>query len=57
VLRDGGLAEFVFCEDEILEYIRCCCATTTLDGIVNIIIATANTVAVENANRFLIGII
>ena len=63
-LRDKGLGEEeVPREDEVLEFTcRCCCATAVdgsinlLNGIVIIIIATANTMAVANANRFLIGI-
>ena len=62
MLRDKGLEEeeLVFCEDEVLEFIRCCCATAVggsikpSNGIV-IIIATANTTAIATANRFLIG--
>jgi hypothetical protein len=53
--------ELVPCEEEVLEFIRCCCAATAvgvginpLYGIV-IIIATANTTAVANQNRFVIG--
>jgi hypothetical protein len=63
VLRDKGLEEeLAFWEDEVLEFIRCCCATAVdgsinpLNGIVAIIIATAHTMAVANANRFLIGL-
>jgi len=65
VLRDKGLEgeeELVLWEDEVLEFIRCCCATAVdgsinpLNGIVAIIIATAHTMTVANANRFLIGL-
>jgi hypothetical protein len=62
LLRDKGLQEeeLVLWEEEVLEFIRCCCATA-VDGSINpsngivIIIATANTTAVATANRFLIG--
>ena len=64
VLRGKALVEeelVVQEEEEALDFI-CCCATTAvdvsknlLDGIVVIIIATANRMAVANANRFLIG--
>ena len=62
MLRDKGLEEELLWVDEVLEFIRCCCATA-VDGSVNplngivIIIATANTTdgTVANANRFLIG--
>jgi hypothetical protein len=61
VLRDRELAEFVLWEDETLEFICCCCATAAVDESINllngivIIIAITNTIAVANANRFLIG--
>jgi len=65
VLRGKGLKVEVleFWEDEVLEFIRCCCATATaidgsihpLNGIV-VIIATVHRIAVANANRFLIGL-
>jgi len=50
--------ELVLWEDEVLEFIPCCCATA-VDGINpfnGIIINTANTMAFANANRFLIGL-
>ena len=70
VLRDKGLVveelvveELVVREDEVLELICCCCAATDVDESINlfngeiiIIIASANTMAVANANRFFIGI-
>ena len=53
--------ELVPCEEEVLEFICCVCAATAvgvsispLYGIV-IIIATENTTAVANQNRFVIG--
>ena len=64
VLRGKGLEveELVFWEeDEVSEFIRCCCATA-VDGSINplngivVIIATEHTIAVENTNRFLIGL-
>jgi hypothetical protein len=63
LLRDNGLEEeLVLWENEVLEFICCCCATAVdgsikdpLNGII-IIIVTANTTTVTNANRFLIGI-
>ena len=63
VLRGKGLevGELIFLEDEVLEFIRCCCATA-IDGSINplngivVIIATEHTIAVENTNRFLIGL-
>jgi hypothetical protein len=55
-----GLEEGVPCEEEVLEFICCVCATTD-EGVsihplygIAIIIATANTI-VPTANRFLIG--
>ncbi|MGB6532520.1 MAG: hypothetical protein WBF33_30845, partial [Candidatus Nitrosopolaris sp.] len=60
MLRDKGFEEeLALWEDEVFEFICCVCATvvdggTPLNGIV-IIIATANTIAIANANRFLIG--
>ena len=59
VLRDKGLEdEEVLWEDEVLEFISCCSATA-VDGSISsfngIIINPANTMAVANANRFLIG--
>jgi hypothetical protein len=60
VLRDKGLEEeeIVLWEDEVLEFIFCCSATAA-DGSISpfngIIINPANTMAVANANRFLIG--
>jgi hypothetical protein len=61
VLRDKGLEEEELLWEEVLEFIRGCCASAVdrsyvnpLNGIV-IIIATANTTAVAYANRFLIG--
>jgi hypothetical protein len=63
VLRDNGLEELLLWEDEVLKFICCCPATTavdgsitTLNGIVIIIIDMANTMAVANANGFLIGV-
>ena len=63
VLRGKGLEVEVlefWEEDEVLEFIRCCCATA-VDGSINplnvvVIIAVAHTIAVANANRFLIGL-
>ena len=60
VLRGKGLEEeLALWEDEVFEFICCCCATAVdesipLNGIINII-PTAHTIAVANANRFLIG--
>ena len=63
-LMDKGLGEeLVPWEDEALEFICCCCCATTavdesinlFNGIVIIIIATTNRMAVANANSFLIG--
>jgi hypothetical protein len=64
LLRDKGLEEeeLVPCEDEVLEFVCCCCATTAVDGSINllngivVIIAAAHTMAVANANHFLIGV-
>jgi len=47
---------YFFWEDEILEFIRCCCATAVdgsipLNGIV-VITAAAHTTAVTNTNRY-----
>jgi hypothetical protein len=63
VLRDKGLVEeeLVLWEDEVLEFI-CCCSATATDGSINplngtiMIIAITNTMAVANANGFLIGL-
>ena len=57
VLRGKGLALW---EDEALEFI-CCCCTTAVEGSIPlneivIIIATANKMAVADANRFLIEV-
>jgi hypothetical protein len=59
-LRDKGLEEdeeLVPREDEVLEFIRCCCATAVDESInplnvLVIIIATANTMTIVSANRF-----
>jgi len=67
VLRDKGLGEgegLLLWEDKILEFCCCCCCCPTavdgsinlLNGLVIIIIATANTMTITNANRFLIGL-
>jgi hypothetical protein len=62
---DKGLGEeLVPWEDEVLEFICCCCCATTavdesinlVNGIVIIIIATTNRMAVANANRFIIAV-
>jgi hypothetical protein len=61
LLRDKGLEEeeLVPWEDEILEFNCCVCATTVVVSItlfnvpVTIIIATINSMAVANANRFI----
>jgi hypothetical protein len=61
VLRDKGLEEeeLVLWEDGALEFISCCSATA-LGGSISpfngVIINPANTMAVANANRFLIGL-
>jgi hypothetical protein len=61
VLRDKGLEEeeLVLCEDGVLEFIFYCSATA-VDGSISpfngIIINPANTIAVANVNRFLIGL-
>jgi hypothetical protein len=61
VLRDKGLEEeeeLVLWEDEVLEFIRCCCVTA-VDGSINpfngIIINPATAMTVASANSFLIG--
>jgi hypothetical protein len=59
VLRDKGLEEeLVLWEDEVLEFISCCSATAvggSISPFNGIIVNPANTIAVANANRFLIG--
>ena len=53
--------ELVPGEEEVLEFNCCCCAATAVGVSINplygivIIIATANTTAVANQNRFVIG--
>jgi len=61
VLRDKGLEgeeELVLSEDEVLEFIRCCCATA-VDGSISsfngIIINPTNTMTVTSTDGFLIG--
>jgi hypothetical protein len=63
VVEELVVEELVVREDEVLELICCCCAATDVDESINlfngeiiIIIASANTMAVANANRFFIGI-
>ena len=47
--------QIVFWEDEVLEFIRCCCATAVVGSInplkVIVVIVAAHTIAVADANR------
>jgi len=59
VLRDKGLEEELVPWEEVALEFNCSCCATAVDGSINplngivIIIATANTTAVANANRLL----
>jgi predicted DNA-binding helix-hairpin-helix protein len=61
VLRDKGLEgeeELVLWEDEVLEFIRCCCATAVDESISpfnGIIINPATAMAIASTDRFLIS--